>query len=64
MKNKKTIIVVITLVAALAAGVLIKGTQKSSGVRAATEGLSAPDFALQDMDGKSWRLSSRRGLEH
>ncbi len=62
MKNKKTVIVVVIIITALVSGALIvKGMRESPDVRIATEGLSAPDFTLQDMDGKSWRLSSFKG---
>ena len=56
----KGIILLIVFIAGIALTYFLAGKQESLK-RKATIGLSAPDFELQDLQGKIWRLSDLKG---
>lgn len=65
MKAKRVIIVSVIIAASAVAAVLFwqRSADRTapSDAAIATEGREAPEIALMDADGKSWRLSAMRG---
>jgi peroxiredoxin len=57
--NRKALVLLILLL--LGVGILFMMPSGQKGPAKAAKGLAAPDFMLQDLDGKTWKLSDLKG---
>jgi cytochrome c biogenesis protein CcmG/thiol:disulfide interchange protein DsbE len=61
MKNKGIVLFIILAVSAALFVFMFSGKEETPARKKAVTGLPAPDFALNDLSGKSWRLADLRG---